>query len=139
MKIVGTENPATIVTVASHASFLDLAGLSSYLFSKLLTFEISHFIAIENSNVTSIAMHPGVIKTAMVHDDSPFLPYSGDSVTLAGAFIAYLASDKAKWLDGRYVLASWDVVELQERKEEILTNNELVKVLQAKLGSEYYA
>jgi len=77
-----------------------------------------HFILLENPNIAAITTHPGVIDSALVPVNSFFKFYSGDSVTLAGAIIAYLVSDEAKWLTGYYVLASWDMAELFARKEE---------------------
>jgi short-subunit dehydrogenase len=138
LKLIGTEKRGTVVTVGSHSAFMDLPGHSSYINSKVASLNFTHFIGLENPNVTSITMHPGVIDTAMVPDDSFFKPYSGDSVTLAGATIAWLSSEEARWLTGRYVLASWDMAELSARKEEILRNNELVLGLRAKLGAENY-
>jgi hypothetical protein len=33
--------------------------------------------------------------------------------------VVWLATEKARWLSGRYVGANWSVEELAERKEEI--------------------
>lgn len=139
LRLVGTEKQATIVTVASHSSFMDIPGYSSYIHSKLLTFQLSHHLAFENTNITSIAMHPGVLVTPMLDETSFFVPYAGDSITLAGATVVYLATKQAQWLTGRYVLANWDVEELKAREEEILKNNDLVVGLKGNLGAEHWS
>jgi hypothetical protein len=48
---------------------------------------------------------------------------------LQGGVAVWLATDKARWLSGRYVSANWSVEELVERKEEILNDKKLVIAL----------
>lgn len=48
-----------------------------------------------------------------------------DDVGLCGGFITWLAKEKADWLSGRYVAATWDVDELQSMKEEIVSKDKL--------------
>jgi hypothetical protein len=43
-----------------------------------------------------------------------------DTPELAGAAINWVISGQAQLLNGRYVIANWDVTELLARKEEIL-------------------
>lgn len=40
-------------------------------------------------------------------------------VSLPSDFMVWLASPEAKFLNGRYVWANWDVEEILEKKEEI--------------------
>jgi hypothetical protein len=47
-----------------------------------------------------------------------FVDYS-DTVELPAHFMVWLASPEAKFLQGKFVWANWDVDELKNRKEEI--------------------
>ena len=40
---------------------------------------------------------------------------------LAGAFAVYLATERAKYLNGKYASVNWDVEELEARKEDIIS------------------
>lgn len=43
-----------------------------------------------------------------------------DKANLAGNFVVWAASPEADFLKGRFVWSNWDVVELIQRKDEIL-------------------
>lgn len=49
-----------------------------------------------------------------------------DDETLCGGFLTWLTSEKRPWLSGRYLSATWDVNELELKKEEIVNENKLV-------------
>lgn len=51
-----------------------------------------------------------------------------DDRSLPGRFVLWLCSEKAIFLKGRFVHASWDVEELEDRKEEFETDEELLKL-----------
>ena len=45
---------------------------------------------------------------------------------LAGQFFAWLATDEAAFLSGRFVWAEWDIEELKAKKDEILEKDLLL-------------
>lgn len=49
-----------------------------------------------------------------------------DDETLCGGFLTWLTSEKRPWLSGRYLSATWDVNELELKKDEIVNENKLV-------------
>ena len=51
-----------------------------------------------------------------------------DVVELSGHFTAWLASDEAAFLKGRYIWVNWDAQELLSRKKEI-EDSMLLRVL----------
>ena len=48
-----------------------------------------------------------------------------DSADLAGDSVAYLASQRRDWLAGRYVNLTWDLPELEAKKDEIVKGDKL--------------
>lgn len=55
------------------------------------------------------------------------VPFSKDTHELAGGAAVWLASDDARFMNGRYLSASWDVNEVMARKEDIVARD-LLKV-----------
>jgi hypothetical protein len=74
----------------------------------------------------------------LVPETSPFWAFSDDEPSLAGGLAVWLATEEAKFLNGRYVNASWDVDDLVAKKDEIIEKNELKFVLQGKFGSTQF-
>jgi hypothetical protein len=60
-------------------------------------------------------------------------PYALDTPELAGAVSVWLSTPEARFLNGRYTTANWDVGELVKRREEIVERN----LLTVKLGGEF--
>ena len=62
----------------------------------------------------------------MVEAAKSFKPFAKDTPQLAGAVVNWLAGEDAKFLNGRYVSANWDMNEILARKDEIVKENLLV-------------
>ncbi len=43
-----------------------------------------------------------------------------DSLELPGGFVAWFTKGERTWLNGRYVSATWDVDDLQAKREDIV-------------------
>ncbi len=98
-------------------------GSSAYSITKTADIRLAEYAAAENPNVTAVAFHPGIVHTAST---APFfLHFAKDTKELAGAVIVWLASEEAKFMNGRYMATNWDVTEMVERKEEILEKDVL--------------
>jgi len=48
-----------------------------------------------------------------------------DTPELSAGFVVWLTKGARTWLNGRYLAATWDVAELEAKKEEILEGDKL--------------
>ena len=48
-----------------------------------------------------------------------------DDIGLCGGFLAWLTAEPRPWLSGRYVRVSWDVEDLEAKKDEIVKGDKL--------------
>jgi hypothetical protein len=60
-------------------------------------------------------------------------PYAKDTPELAGSATVWLSTPAARFLNGRYTTANWDVEELVKRQEEVV-QKDLLKVKLASWG-----
>ncbi|KAK7541483.1 hypothetical protein IWX49DRAFT_613115 [Phyllosticta citricarpa] len=131
-------NPTThrpsFVAISSSASVEVIPGLSNYCLAKGALNRLVEFVAAENPRVSAVAMHPGIITTAMSIKE--FEPFEGDSMELVGGMAVWLAGDHARWLTGRYVGVNWDVDELLASKDKVLQRDELKVALKGTFGDE---
>lgn len=123
LALTGTTNPATLIYLSSGAGLAVIPGASAYAITKLADLQLAAFASAENSNVTAIAFHPGIVFTDMVQGVEFFHQFAKDTPHLAGSAVNWLASEQATFLKGRYVSANWDVEEILARKEEIVEKN----------------
>jgi len=123
LQLLGSEKQGKIIIVSSAAGLITLPGSSSYTISKLVGMQLARTLSVENSNVLAVALHPGIVVTDMLSD--VFRAFAKDTPLLAGAAAVWLATDAAKFLNGRYISANWDVVEMMARKAEIDGNDTL--------------
>ncbi|KAF7550349.1 hypothetical protein G7Z17_g5777 [Cylindrodendrum hubeiense] len=115
---------ATVIHNSSsviHLPFLE--GYSSYRASKLAAYKLFEYYHEENPSLTVIHFHPGLIGgTGLSGKISASVEKFGlvyDDVALSGDFAVWAASEEAKFLNGRFVWAAWDVNELKAIKDEI--------------------
>lgn len=134
LQLVGKEKPAVVINLTSSAAISVQPGGSSYGISKLAMTHLSRFVAVENPNVVAISIAPGIVMTDMTMD--VFKPFAKDTPELVGGWTVWLATEKAKFLNGRFVNANWSVDELVERQEEIVKEDKLVTGLNVKLGED---
>ena len=126
------------MNVSTAAALGVYPAVSAYSISKLAMLRLGEYVTVENPNVTAISIHPGIMKTALVPETSPFWAFSDDEPSLAGCLAVWLTTEEAKFLNGRYVNASWDVDDLVAKKDEIVEKGELVFVLQGNFGSAQF-
>ncbi|KAJ5928754.1 NADP(+)-dependent dehydrogenase [Penicillium verhagenii] len=121
------------IVALSAAVFLPtqiLVGLSGYISSKLTLIKVMEFLAAENPNVFATVLHPGMVETDIFRvsgADPSKLPM--DSVDLPAEFTVWLTSPEAAFLNGRYVVANWDVNELKAQAERIQSGSLLTSVV----------
>ena len=120
----GCKMVVNISSVGSHVS-----GPLGFSISALATNRLSQRVAesYADQGVFCCALHPGAVlsdlpkpgmseRTRNASKDSPFL---------CGAFILWLVREKRDWLNGRYLDATWDVDELEKKKDEIVEGDKL--------------
>ncbi|KAF2835296.1 NAD(P)-binding protein [Patellaria atrata CBS 101060] len=104
--IRGTYN----VTRASLPLLLKTAAEQDTHTAKFALIRLSEFVEMEygDRRVRCVSVHPGVFT---------------ESPDLCGAFLTWVTRESREWLDGRYLSATWDVDELEAKREEIVEGN----------------
>lgn len=89
----------------------------------------------------AISINPGLNDTDIVPSDLKAVGFNFNEPALTGGTIVWLVAypDRSTFLNGRVLTCEWDVDELVERKEEIVSKNLLTTQLQATLGAEQFA
>ncbi|GAB7335771.1 hypothetical protein MBLNU13_g08060t1 [Cladosporium sp. NU13] len=109
-------------TAAAHAPYF--AGMSGYSASKIAGAKVFEYLHYEYPEMFVLNIQPGVIQTGMTAKaveagvDLPF-----DDANLPASFMVWAASKEAKFLNGRFVWANWDVDELKAAAAEIEGGN----------------
>ena len=132
LRLLGKEHPGTVIVLSSGAGLVVVPGSSAYSITKLVDLRLAEYTAAENPNVTAMAFHPGIVDTEMA--TAFWKPFAKDTPELAGAVIVWLASEEGKFMNGRYMSTNWDVVEMVERKGDIVGKDELKIKLGGDLG-----
>ncbi|KAI5457557.1 hypothetical protein BGZ63DRAFT_433987 [Mariannaea sp. PMI_226] len=118
--------PGVIITINTIAAYsFDLPRLSAYSSSKaalvrwleLASFDVPRDVA------RFISVHPGSVATDMGHKAGLLDGLTITEASLTGDFTAWLASEEASFLAGRFVWVNWDIDELLARKDEIVEQN----------------
>ena len=136
LKLLGSEKSGTVINMTSGAATSVIPALSSYCLSKLVDLQMVGFIAAENPKVTAYALHPGVVMSQSTMES--FKRFADDKPELVAGVAVWLATDAAKFLNGRYMNANWSVDELIERKKEIEGSNVLKMELQGRFGMDQF-
>ncbi|KAH8755556.1 hypothetical protein BGZ57DRAFT_933289 [Hyaloscypha finlandica] len=118
---------ATIINISSGQVNLAVTpGFSAYHASKLAAVNFFQYVYYEHPDFTVISIHPGAHKTEM--DAKVPLGTSGfdyDEVSLPGDSVVWAVSPEAKFLNGKFFWAHWDVDELKAMSREIEETNKL--------------
>lgn len=113
----------SLINVSSNASWRYIPERSAYPTTKVAMNNLSEYVhrGGESKGIRCVAMHPGGVITEMTSDDLPedIKRILIDKPALPGATGAYLSTDRARFLGGRFVLSTWDMEELEKLKERI--------------------
>ena len=129
LKAKGPKKPATVLNVSSMAAHMRfrLTAWSGYVGSKMGQARIFEYIRFEHPEVRSINCHPGQIQSDGFAKSKAEEPEWGmTDGKLTGQFFAWLATEEAQFLSGRFVWAEWDVNELIARKDKIVEQDLLL-------------
>ena len=127
----------TLINLTTSGAVSPLPNLSGYLLSKLVAMQLAALVQVEGGdNVTSISVHPGLVLTDMVVE--AFQRFALDTPELVGGTVVWLATEKARFLGGKFVNVNWDVEELVERKEQIVNGEDLKITMGGRFGKDQF-
>lgn len=138
LRLLGTSNKGTIINLSSFGCDFVLPGASSYLLSKFFMNRLTEFVALENPNVTAICCHPGSVATSIFEEHQDMAYFANDTMDLAAQLVVYLATERANFLNGRYMSANWDVTEVEAKKGDIIARDLLKFSLRGEIGRNYF-
>ncbi|CAN8096782.1 unnamed protein product [Discula destructiva] len=136
LKALPAENHGTIINLTSGMAYGIYPGSSAYSLGKLINLQMAAYVAAESKNVTSISLHPGIVKTDMTQES--FQKFALDTPELVGGVAVWLSTEKAKFMNGRYMNVNWNVDDLYDRREAILQGKLLQIDLQGTFGAEQF-
>lgn len=150
LPVSGPPSHGTLINIASCVSTGNWHGMTGYAISKLVTLQLAAAAHNEMAatstggfpisgtpgRVTAIALHPGLVNTDMMVDS--YERFAQDTPQLAGGVCVWLATERARFLGGRYVECHWDVDELEARRDEILASDDLMIKISGPLGPKYF-
>ncbi|KIA75806.1 hypothetical protein HK57_00420 [Aspergillus ustus] len=128
------EEQRTILNMTSVSLQHVPVMLDSYTISKTAIVKFTEFLAAQHPSITTISFDPGMRPTNTGDSLRLVKPFLFNTVELASGATVWLSSGDKKFLSGRYVLATWDVEELEARRQEIVEKNLLTSDL--KRGDE---
>lgn len=105
-----------------------------HTFSKLVQIQMQQYISKETPNAIAVSMHPGIVDTNISRKE-PIIRFAKDTFALAGGAAVWLATENARFMNGRYMSANWSVTELEELKDRIVEKNKLVMQLAGAFGT----
>lgn len=112
----------TIINVASDTGLL-VPRFSGYFTSKIAVTRLTEFLAAESPENSVNSINPGLVATDSLLDE--FKHFAKDTPELAGGVCVYLAAKRPAYLNGRHFSVNWDVLELESRKDEIVSGDKL--------------
>ncbi|KAK5120683.1 hypothetical protein LTR85_006041 [Meristemomyces frigidus] len=127
--LLSTEGGAKAFMAVSTLAVMIIRGPfanSTYTVSKAAQLKLMEKIHEEYSGegLAAFSVHPGAVWTEMnaSHTPEAFKPFFADSPDLCGSWCVWLTKDGSQkhWLSGRLVSASWDVDEVDAKKDEIV-------------------
>jgi NAD(P)-dependent dehydrogenase (short-subunit alcohol dehydrogenase family) len=122
----------TIINVSSIGAVAIPPMSSAYGSTKLAVLRFTEYIeqdhGVAKDGLCAISVHPGGVLTELAQNmPKEMHGWLKDTPELAGDTLTWLGAERREWLAGRYVSATWDMGELEGRKEEIV-QGDLLKV-----------
>ncbi|TDZ32219.1 Short chain dehydrogenase citE [Colletotrichum spinosum] len=139
LKTLPADARGTVVNVTTGAHLV-IPTMSSYMLSKLAATQLAAFVAAETAgagrDVTAVALYPGTVETDLTLD--MLRPFAKDTHALAGGVAVWCCSDRARFLNGRWMDVNWDVEDLYDRREEIAEKKLLQVGITGQFGPEQF-
>ncbi|KAH6675084.1 putative oxidoreductase ucpA [Halenospora varia] len=123
-KVSRTVDVINMTSIGAHTVF---NGASTYQTSKFALLRLGEFVEAEYAakGVNCFSVHPGGVLTKMSKDIEVIRQSLTDTPDLCGGFVVWLTKGTRRWLNGRYLSATWDVDELEAKKDEIVEGDKL--------------
>ena len=128
LPLILQSNDKTIIVISSVGAHHTMPGGSGYETTKLAVLKINNYLMAEygDQELLVYAVAPGGVNTDMAKD-FPRRDLLTDTPRMVADTITFLTQERREWLAARYVDSRWDMVEMLERKEEIV-EKDLLKV-----------
>ncbi|PYI35198.1 NAD(P)-binding protein [Aspergillus indologenus CBS 114.80] len=113
----------TVVNISSGGAHALFPGASAYQTTKFALCRLTEFLDAEYApqGLIAIALHPGAVRTELATNMPPERQaVLTDPPALAADTLVWLARERRDWLAGRFVSGSWDMEELQQKKQDVL-------------------
>ncbi|KAF4956537.1 hypothetical protein FSARC_11539 [Fusarium sarcochroum] len=118
----------TMINLASSGALSVRPGSSAYRTSKLAVLRWTEALQTEyaDQGLLAYCVNPGAIKTEITKTapDSVRNRFP-DQPDVAGDTIVWLGADRKEWLGGRYISCVWDMEEVMQKKDEIVSEDKL--------------
>lgn len=118
----------TVINMTSVGIFHRMPGASAYQTNKLALLQLSEIVSNEYSkdDLVVLCLHPGGAATELALNMPEALhAYLVDDPSLAGDTVTWLTQERRAWLNGRYISANWDMLELLQKKKDIEDGDKL--------------
>jgi NAD(P)-dependent dehydrogenase (short-subunit alcohol dehydrogenase family) len=128
----GARTFIVITSLAAHFTHSNLTPIAYNVSKQAACNLVEHM---ENDHgkdgLISYAVHPGAVLTPQTEHHSLekgdiWEKALVDDIGLCGGFLTWLTNERRQWLSGRYLAVTWDVEELEKKKDDIV-NNDLLK------------
>ncbi|OCT53545.1 NAD(P)-binding protein [Cladophialophora carrionii] len=135
--LVAPENPSAVrsyIVMTSLASQLTQSNFvpTAYNVAKLANNRMVEHMAEDHKaqGLLAFAVHPGAVLTPQTEHHSTQKGDAWDTlmsedIGLCGGWLTWLTKERRDWLSGRYLAVTWDVDELQAKKDEIVNEDKL--------------
>ncbi|KAH7076224.1 putative oxidoreductase ucpA [Paraphoma chrysanthemicola] len=116
-----------LINITSIGAVMVLPGGSPYHISKLALQRQCEFLSLEYGakGLNIVGIHPGAVETRLSNDITALKHLMTDGPDLSGGFVVWLSAADRRWLNGRYVSATWDVDALENKQTEIVKGDKL--------------
>ncbi|EFX04042.1 short chain dehydrogenase reductase [Grosmannia clavigera kw1407] len=129
---------ASVVHISSMVADMPYVPTNGvYSASKVAATKLFEYVHNENPDLFVVQVHPGLILTTDMAESfrDAVQGYTGIDVELPGDFVNWVVSPEARFLNGRFVDAEWDIDELKAHESEL--KKDLRKYTVGILGLEY--
>lgn len=112
-----------VINVSSIGSQVRTPGASGYQTAKFAMCRFTEFLDTEygDQGLVAIVIHPGGVKTDLALSMPDYMmDYLVHPPELPADAMVWLCRERRSWLSGRFVSVTWDMEQLEGRKDEIV-------------------
>ncbi|KAI0914347.1 hypothetical protein F4824DRAFT_457387 [Ustulina deusta] len=116
----------TSILTSSYGALGSRFGASGYQSSKFAIVRLAEFIASEyaEQGLVCYAIHPGGVKTELARNMPEHMwGILNDEPALPAHTIVWMSKEHRLWLSGRFISVTWDMEELESKKNQVVEDN----------------